>query len=121
MGANLFSASEIGLTRSREQLPNLLKTLFLLEHLRELVTCTNPHVLGLVFLNASEVLRLSLRLTAELPGILKRVTQFNFVVKHRVPVAVPIGASPEALETLPRVNWIQARTVSWSASWIETT
>jgi hypothetical protein len=24
---------------------------------------------------------------------------FNFVVKHRVPIAVSIGASPEALET----------------------
>jgi hypothetical protein len=41
-----------GLIRSRIQSPYLLKTLFLLEHLPELVTCTNSHVLGLVFKRA---------------------------------------------------------------------
>jgi len=44
-----ISASEIGLLRSRAQFPYLLKTLFLLEHLPEPVTCTGSHVLGLVF------------------------------------------------------------------------
>ena len=43
---NLFSASESGLARSREQSPHLLKTLFIIEHLPESVftnsQCARP-------------------------------------------------------------------------------
>jgi hypothetical protein len=61
----LFSASEIGLLRSRASVPNLLKTLFNdIEHLPEPVTCTDPlHVLGLVF-NAIRTYLPLMRLTA---------------------------------------------------------
>ena len=47
-----------------------------------------------------EVLRLA---TAPLGGAAKALQTrypFNFVVKHRVPIAVLIGASPGALKTL---------------------
>ena len=66
MGANLFSASEISLARSRVQSLNLLKTLFLLEHLPRATSCRRDlHVLGLVFFNASQKsCALPLRLTA---------------------------------------------------------
>jgi hypothetical protein len=71
---NLFSASEIGLARSRVQSPILLKTLFLLEHLPESLTCSNSlHVLGLVF-NTLGVLHAPLRLAAA-ESLSKLVTQ----------------------------------------------
>jgi len=77
---NLFSASETGPARSRVQSANLLKTLFLLEHLPELVTCTNSHVLGLV-LNVFEVTRLLMRLAADNLALQTRYPIY-FVVKH---------------------------------------
>ena len=64
LGDNLFSASESGLAHSRAQSPHLLKTLFLLEHLPELVTCSNSHVLGLVF-NAFRTYSPLMRLAAD--------------------------------------------------------
>jgi hypothetical protein len=69
-------------------------------------------------------LRPSLHLTAELFGISKTRYPFNFVVKHRLPIAVSIGASPEALETFSVSGFnfktkIQTPTVSRSAPCFE--
>ena len=49
----------------------LLKTLFIIEHLPELVSLTR-NVLGLVFINVPEVFRLSARLTADIQTLQAR-------------------------------------------------
>ena len=92
-----FSASETGLVRSRAPSPVLLKTLFLLEHLPESVTCTDSHVLGLVF-NALGSYPPWMRLAA-LPSRFQCVYPINFVVKHPCLFLLAKKPSPEAHET----------------------
>ena len=107
--SSLFSASEIGPTRSRASYPHLLKTLFNdSEHLPEPVTCTGPlHVLGLVFLYALETCSPPARLTALMSRFQLRYP-INFVVKHPVPPAFAERPSPEALETCPLPHFCRA-------------
>jgi hypothetical protein len=77
-----ISASEIGpcmLAHSVSESPK--DTLQMIEHLPESVTCTNSHVLGLVF-NAFGTCLLLMRLTA-LTGQFQLRYPINFVVKHQ--------------------------------------
>ena len=117
MGANLFSASEIGLARSRTQSPHLLKTLFLLEHLPDPASA-GSHVLGLVF----NVFGVYLAARTPRGGRAALPTRYPiyFVVKHRC-FSLFCGKkpSPEALETCRNQPRKAGRPVSGSAPDIE--
>ena len=117
LGDNLFSASESGLAHSRAQSPHLLKTLFLLEHLPELVTCSNSHVLGLVF-NAFRTYSPLMRLAAD-KWPFQCVTQFILLSNILGLEACAKRSRPEAVETCSLARacfWIEAAAFMQKAS-----